>query len=176
MFQMSMVGSVGIASFCFVGGFWPQEMTSLWLDVKPVIVGTKEDMAGYVGSSSGSVVVDPALVLRDIPCICFGTGLADLCEQVLGGFSIRRIKTLASLFAKKKFGTMTLKELKFGFVRVCDWYRQSLSVRQALYAVYDSEVLVRVFLMAIMLEMRGFVGLGVGELTLEVVLQFGAEG
>ena len=61
---------------------------------------------------------------------------------------------MASLFGKKKFGTMALKELRFGFVRVSDWYRQSLSVRQALYTVYDSEVLVRDFWMAIMSEMR----------------------
>ena len=38
VFQMSLVGSVGIVSFCFVGGFWPQEMTSLWLEFKHVIV------------------------------------------------------------------------------------------------------------------------------------------
>ena len=49
---------------------------------------------------------------------------------------------------------------------------QSLSVRQALYTVYDSEVLVRSFFMAIMLEvrLRGFVELGEVDLTLEVVL------
>ena len=75
----------------------------------------------------------------------------DLCEFVFGGTSIRRIKTLSSLFGKKKFGSITLKKLRYGFVRVSDWYRQSLSVRQALYAV-DSEVLVRSLLMAIMLR------------------------
>ena len=143
---------MGIASFCFVGGFWLQELTSLWLSVKPVIIGTKEDMAGYVGSSCGSVELDPALILRDMPGI--GTGLADMCEFVLGGISIGRIKNLSSLFGKKKFGSMTLKELRYGFVRVSDWYRQNLSVRQALYAVYDSEVLVRSFCKAIMLKMR----------------------
>ena len=40
VFQKSLVGSVGIASFCFVGGSWPPELKSLWLPVKPVIVGT----------------------------------------------------------------------------------------------------------------------------------------
>ena len=58
--------------------------------------------------------------------------------------------------------------LCYGFVKVI----QSLSVRQALYAVYHSEVFVRSFFMPIMLEMklRGFVELGEGDLTLEVVL------
>ena len=82
---------------------------------------------------------------RDIPGIDFGTGLADLCEFILGGTNIGRIKTLSSLFGKKNFGSISLKELRYGFVRVSDWYRQSLSVRRALYAVYDSEVLVRSF-------------------------------
>ena len=83
---------------------------------------------------------------------------------------------MSSLFGKKKFRSMTLKELRYGFVRVSDWYRQSLPVRQAHYAGYDSEVLGRSLLMAIMLEMRllGFAELGVGDMTLEVVLRVGS--
>ena len=43
--------AVGVCGYCFFllrRGFWPQELRSLWLSVNPVIVGTKEDMVGYI--------------------------------------------------------------------------------------------------------------------------------
>ena len=56
----------------------------------------------YLGSSCGSLVVDPALVLRDIPGIGFWMGLADLCEFVFLGNQHKEDQDFVLLVWKEK--------------------------------------------------------------------------
>ena len=59
---------------------------------------------------------------------------------------------------KNKFQDMTLKELRYSNVRVSDWGNEKLEFRQVLYAISDSEMLLRGLLVgvAVEMELRGY--------------------
>ena len=94
-----------------------------------------------------------------MPGFTFEAGQVGLQKCLFDFTGLTRVKKLATSFKKRKFADMTLKELRYSNVRVSDWSSTTLDFRQKLYAISDSEFLLRALLVGIAMEMelRGYV-------------------
>ena len=110
------------------------------------------------GSACGSSFLDPLVLFWDVPGMGFEGGQMGLQKRVLNFEGFVRVKKLSWDFMKNKFQDMTLKELRNSNARVSDWGNEKLEFRQVLYAISDSEMLLRGLLVgvAVEMELRGY--------------------
>ena len=99
--QLSMFSSRGITSFILTGGFLPVEVRELVWDKCPVVLGSKGELARYIGGVPGCVQLDPLVILRDLPGMGTEGGLKGVAKKVLG-IDIDRIKDLAGLHSAQE--------------------------------------------------------------------------
>ena len=150
--QFAFASQSGIATFVFIGGFFPTTLTRMIMDVSPIIIGGMFELSKYLGGSSGLSSLDPYVILRDVPGMNSSYGIADLAKVCLG-LNLHRLKKVGAMCAKKQLCDLTMNELQYGFVRLSDWYQKEvLSNEQSYYAALDAEVLLRAIIMAMWLE------------------------
>lgn len=151
--QLTMVSSSSLPSFLFGGAWLPDEVCKLLWQYSPVMVGDRREFSRVAGSCMGMDQFDPSLIMRDIPGMNFSYGIKVLTKTCLG-IDIDRIKELAGMHKKCLFKDMTLKELQYGHVRVSNWFSKHLEFFQIIYAVMDSEIYLRIILIAAFLEVK----------------------
>ena len=130
-------------------------------------------MLRVLGSECGCVIRDPFVSFHDVPWMGLKYGISDLGRVMLTYRGMDRVKKLPSLLGRGKFGDLSLRDLKYGGVRIGNRFGKMIGVNVTYYTAFDTEGFLGSFLVGLGLELslRGYPKEGVSGVVAQNFLE-----